>query len=131
MICLDSTLIIDYLKGDNKAKEIFNTHQDYCTTNMNIYEVGEGIMYADAKDRKSKRLDKFIDFISTIEILPTMNLFAMDAARISAILMRKGKSIGDIDCLIAGTMLANGVTKIITRNKKHFSRIKGIEVISY
>jgi predicted nucleic acid-binding protein len=133
MICLDSTFIIDYLRGDKKAKDIFEKCQEegYCTTNMNLYEVGEGIMYADAYDEKSKRFEKFIDFISTIAILPEMNLFAMDAARISAILIRKGNSIGDLDCLIAGIMQANGVTKILTRNTKHFSRIQGIEAISY
>lgn len=133
MICLDSTFIIDYLKGDREARTIFDTHKEecFCTTEINIYEVGEGIMYADAKNKESKRLDKFINFISTIDLLPMMNLFAMDAARISAILMYKGKSIGDADCLIAGIMQANDIKKILTRNKKHFSRVKGIEVIAY
>jgi predicted nucleic acid-binding protein len=36
-----------------------------------------------------------------------------------------------VGLLIAGTMLSNNCKKIITRNKKHFSQIKGIEIITY
>lgn len=60
-----------------------------------------------------------------------MNLFAMEAAKISASLLLKGKQIDDNDVLISGMMVANGVNKIITKNVKNFSMIKGLEVISY
>ena len=133
MICLDSTFIIDYLKGDEKAKAAYEDHktEGCCLTEINLYEVAEGIMSADAKNKQSKKMDKFLDFVSGFNILPMMNLFAMDAARISALPLKTGKPIDDADCLIAGIMQANNVKKILTRNTKHFSRIKGVEAISY
>lgn len=39
--------------------------------------------------------------------------------------------IGRFDSMIAGILLANGVDKIITKNVKHFEKIKGLRVISY
>lgn len=43
----------------------------------------------------------------------------------------KSKTIDDNDILIAGIMISNGIKKIITKNRKHFERIQGIEVLSY
>ena len=46
-------------------------------------------------------------------------------------LKSKGETIEDFDCAIAAILLSNGVNKIITRNKKHFERIKGLTVLKY
>ena len=132
MILLDATFIIDYLRGDTSALEALDVHakEGFCITDMVTYEVAQGILFAQEK-RKEKKLGLFIDFISQFNILPMMNLFAMDAARISARLHLAGRPVGTTDCLIAGIMHANGVKKILTRNEKHFRRIKEIEVVSY
>ncbi|MBS3083651.1 type II toxin-antitoxin system VapC family toxin [Candidatus Pacearchaeota archaeon] len=46
-------------------------------------------------------------------------------------LSSKGILIGKFDCMIAGTLLSNGIDTIITKNKKHFEKIKGLKVLSY
>jgi len=46
-------------------------------------------------------------------------------------LLKKGQIIEKFDCVIAGIYLSNGVSKIITRNKKHFSRISGLGIETY
>ena len=64
-------------------------------------------------------------------MLPLDDLGIVRAAEISGTLMRKGETIDDCDCLIAGIALSKGVKTIITRNKKHFNKIKGIKVETY
>ena len=53
------------------------------------------------------------------------------AAEILAKLFKEGKIIEQNDAIIISIMLKNGIDKIITKNKKHFDRVKGIKVISY
>lgn len=36
-----------------------------------------------------------------------------------------------MDTLIAAIALSNGITTIITRNKKHFEQIKELNVVTY
>lgn len=56
---------------------------------------------------------------------------AEKAAEIYDILESKGNIIDDNDILIAGIMLSNGITKILTRNINHFEKIASINVIKY
>ena len=131
-ICLDSSFVFDLLEGDPSSKEILEKYKDsdLFITEMVLFEVTHSI-FTGKKGNNKKRFDKFMDFVGTIQIVPTLGNFAMEAAKISAELIKKGKRIEDADCLIAGMMLSWGMTKIITKNTKHFSRIKGIEAISY
>lgn len=132
MICLDSSFIIDFLNKDPKAMRIYEkySNEEFFISEITIFEVSRGALYSHYKYKNSD-IDRFTDFISNFQILSTLNLHSLEAARISASLIYKGKKIDDNDCIIAGTMIANNVKKIITKNKKYFSKIKGIEVLSY
>jgi len=55
----------------------------------------------------------------------------MKAAEIHGELIAKGNKIDNTDSLIAAIALTNNINTIITRNKKHFERIKGIKVETY
>ena len=48
-----------------------------------------------------------------------------------ASLDKQGLTINQNDCLIASIILKNGFNKILTRNKKHFERIKNLKVVGY
>lgn len=122
-------MIVDYLKGDESAKKIIskNKKAGFYITEISIYEVLDGIY----RRKSKKEFDLFISFISNFNIIPTTTGFALDSARIAAELRKKGITIEDSDLLIAGMMRSYGFENIITRNKKHFSQIKGIKVVSY
>ncbi len=49
------------------------------------------------------------------------------AAEIYADLRKGGNLIDDIDILIAGIALANNLI-LVTRNRRHFERIKNLEI---
>ncbi len=67
----------------------------------------------------------------------SIGVFAFDggcgeiSAKMLASLDKQGLTINQNDCLIASIILKNGFNKILTRNKKHFERIKNLKVLGY
>lgn len=86
-------------------------------------------LYANNKTAKGEeeRTELFFD---TIQILQ-LGGWGKIAAKTLRKLIRKGELVEQNDCLISAIMMANSCNKIITRNKKHYLRIEGIEVITY
>jgi len=79
----------------------------------------------------STKEEIWTEFISGMEIFPLGYKEAEMAAKIYDNLESQGQRIDDNDILIAGIMLANGIKKIITKNKSHFERIEDLEIIQY
>ena len=130
MICVDSDCIIDFLKGKEDAVRVIGSYkEEIVTTELSVFEVYFG-MY----QRKNVSVDEekaAKEFFSSLEVLP----FDMDCGRIAskilASLFREGNSINQNDALILAIMHKHGVSNIITRNEKHFSKARGVTVISY
>ena len=99
---------------------------EYDTISLSIisyYEIVSGLRHRDAQ----KQLKQFLEFSSQNTILPLTQEVADVAANLYADLRKKGQPIDDIDLLIAGTAMANGLV-VVTQNRKHFDRIMGLEV---
>ena len=132
MRCVDTTFLIDLLRNDPKAvdkSQELESDPIVYTTEANVFEVVSGI-FAQATN-KEKALHDAEQLFHTLRILPIDHLSAVTSGKISGFLMQKGIEIDPVDCLIAGTLLINGCTSIITRNVRHFSRIPGLKVESY
>jgi len=129
MECLDTTFIIDLLKNKTEAiKKASEIKEEFIvTTTTNVFEVLQGFYF----ESNQKKIDIVNNFLSTVGILPLDFTASAKAAEIRVDLMKKGKDINVLDSLIAGTMLTNNCNTIITRNKDHFERVKGIKVESY
>lgn len=127
MKLLDSTFLIDLLRGKDNVKRFLSPQELYLTTQINMYEVITGLFL---KNKPEKILD-VRDLFELIRVLPLEDAGIIRAAGINARLIKKGEIIEDTDCLIAGIALSNNVTTIITRNKKHFERIDGLKVEAY
>lgn len=132
MICLDSSFLIDFLKKDRaatqKIKEISDDNS-FGVTAISVFEVALGFYLM--KDGHAQKYDKFRELISNLEVLELDLNSAILSSKISATLTREGNMVDQADCLIAGTMLSRGMNQILTKNERHFSRVKGIKVISY
>ena len=123
MICLDTNFIIDFLKKKKEAVGfIEKCEEEVVTTEINSFEVFIGIY-----GNKSISARGFFD---SIKIL-SGNQWGEEAAKILADLIKEGKIIEVNDCLMISIMKANGCNRIVTNNRKHFERIKNIEIISY
>ena len=131
MRCLDSTFLIDFLRNDkgsiDKSLEI---KDDFLvTTSINIFEVLLGIYRK--KEAKRDELENFKKLISNFDILFFDTESSFVASKITADLIGQGKEINAMDCLTAGAMMSKNCSTIVTRNKEHFQRIKGIKVEGY
>ena len=135
MIVLDTNACIDYLNGVNEIREVLKNQGDLVhLTSISIYEVSIGLERTKRKISQ-KRFDEmnkvWLDFISGMEIYSLGYKEAIKAAQIFDGLESRGELIDDNDILICGIMLANGISKILTRNIKHFEKVEGIQVIRY
>lgn len=99
------------------------------TINFSIityYEILSGLKHRDA----SKQLNAFLDFANRNTIIPLTEQSASISSDLYAISRKKGKPIDDIDLLIAGIALANGLA-LITHNTDHFQDIEGLEIFDW
>ena len=135
MIGLDTTACIDYLQGRTAVKNLLEQQDEMvCITVITIYEVNIGLERTRRKisEKRYKDLnEKWLEFISGMEILPLNSKEAMKAAEIYDALESKGTIIDDNDILIASILLANDIPKILTRNGKHFRYINKLDVVEY
>ncbi|MBI2176604.1 type II toxin-antitoxin system VapC family toxin [Candidatus Woesearchaeota archaeon] len=126
-VCMDSTLIIDFLRGKSAAIEQIAdvTRETFpCTTSINVFEVMHGLLRR--KDNKAMEVaEAFFNSCPVINMDPRA---AKKAAAIAAELENKGMMINVLDTLIAGAMLTNGCQTIVTANKSDFQRIKDIAI---
>jgi len=130
MIGIDTSALIDLLKGDPDIVSLLGKiRESPASTQISYFELMLGINPEDPRHFKEERyIDEIFQNMLKLQIDDTS---CKQASKIFWSLKKKGKEIESSDCLIAGIFMANGITKIITRNKKHFANIPGITVISY
>ncbi|MCD6227787.1 type II toxin-antitoxin system VapC family toxin [Candidatus Micrarchaeota archaeon] len=122
---MDSTVLIDYMRGNKKAVNLINKlyrSSWFFTTVINEYELKRGA---------PKHTKIINELLYNLNVLPMNRAAADTAAEIYNNLKKMGKPIDEPDYLIAGICLSNGIKTIVTQNKKHFEKIKGLKVIYY
>lgn len=130
MYCLDSDFLIDYLNEDARAAQLYEQIQRsgvrVVTTIITAREVLLGALNrgSQAQYNTAEALFLSLDVLSYdwIEMLATI--------RLQKELTQKGQSIGTSDEMITGICLAHNLT-LVTRNAKHFAKIKGLKTKSW
>ncbi len=128
MVVLDSDILVGFLRGDKEAlysmENIVKTGEKINTTVINMFEILAGAFLSSNADENSKKIENLVQAFGVF----ALNQFASKiAAEISAELTKKGKIIDFQDIAIAAIAISNN-EKIVTRNIKHFSRIKGLKM---
>jgi tRNA(fMet)-specific endonuclease VapC len=127
---VDTTFIIDVIHGDScavaRSKELEDKAVPLFTTTVSVFEIWQAI--ADINNKKKKeKIDHLLDALGLYSFdLPS----AKRAGLLHAQLYSIGKSIQPEDSMIAGICLQNGKS-LVTRNVKHFSRIKDLRIEEY
>ena len=130
MIGLDTGAVMDIVKGSiSLKKKIEDINEPLSSTIMNYQEIMFGFDFS--KDNHLEEEKIYDEFFDSIHLISFTRESSKKAARLFKAFQQNGKDIGKFDCIIAGILLENGINKIITKNARHFERIKGIEVISY
>lgn len=93
---------------------------------LSYYEVTRGLKAINA----AKRLADFEQFYQLHQVLPFTHAAAVAATDVWVDLKRRGLPIGEIDTLLAGVALSEGMT-LATHNTAHFSRVAGLAVVDW
>lgn len=130
MIGLDTAAIIDVYRGEEKICALLpQIDEPLAATQISYMELMFGIEHENEKHSKEEKY--YDDLFQTIKTIGLDNAACKKTSEIYHDLKKRGAAIEKFDCIIAGSLLAHGIRKIITRNERHFGRIKGIEVIMY
>lgn len=124
MILLDSSILIELFRKQNKAKTLFyklsQTSDELCISSITHYEIGIG-------NRKSHS-EYWDSLCENLRILPFDKACSNSAISIYLELLKANKMIDLADILIGATAVTYSIP-IATLNVKHFDRIKGLEII--
>ncbi|MBI2576742.1 type II toxin-antitoxin system VapC family toxin [Candidatus Woesearchaeota archaeon] len=128
MKVVDSTFLVDLLRGKEDVSEILDGRELIVTTQINIYEILKGFFLKRISRSKFAQVRALFE---DIRVLPLDDYGIIRAAEISSSLQEYGNYVPDCDCLTAGIALSKGINTIVTRKGEHFKRMKGIRVEAY
>ncbi|MBI4918823.1 type II toxin-antitoxin system VapC family toxin [archaeon] len=121
MILLDTSAIIELVLGTEKGKIIQENLEDDvgATSSLTAHE-----LLAGASETRTVILK---NFLRTLEIIPFNLEDSYKSSELEKKLSKKGKTIGKVDVLIAGTCLARNI-KLITTDTD-FARVDDLKII--
>src|SRR3989344_7401375 len=127
MVVLDTDILVGILRKNKDAENFLDRlerkNEKINTTVINAFELFEGALLYPGKDK-----DRSADILLRSMISYTFNGQASwTAAQISAELKKTGKIIDFLDLAIASIAISRGES-VVTRNVKHFDRIKGLKI---
>lgn len=130
MIGIDSSFIIDFLRNEPFAVKIVREleKETFVTTYISFFEILSGELRRHAI--QDVHVQKALAFFERIEVFGLNARSALKSAQIHATLASKGLEINSEDSLIAGILLTNGCTRILTRDTD-FKKIKELIFESY
>ncbi len=127
IICLDSDILIDFLRGDPLTTEKINQLEEkfeLTTTTINLFE----LYYGAYKSKKADKNVRAVDELTTrFKALKFTNKSSDIAGKILAELEKKGELIDFRDVMVAGIILETNIM-LYTRNTEHFKGIKGVNL---
>lgn len=131
MPILDTTFVIDFLRGDGAAARLMRLLQQESAplgiTPYTHYELYAGLGRSARPDDEKRRVD---GFLRMLVVFPFEAEAAKMAGLLDARLARDGTPIGLLDLLIGCIAVHHGEA-VVTRNRRHFEPIPGLEVLGY
>ncbi|MBI2632647.1 type II toxin-antitoxin system VapC family toxin [Candidatus Pacearchaeota archaeon] len=122
-ICLDTNIIIDFLRKNPKTKRIIdNLGEEFYTTQIITFEVWSG--------RLKHEENMIKDMLGSLIKIDFNENSALKAGDIQMKLKETGDLIDFRDLFIASICIVNDL-ELLTNNKKHFEKLKkfGLKLI--
>ncbi|MFH0874370.1 MAG: PIN domain-containing protein [archaeon] len=121
-ILIDTDIIIDLLRGYEPSKLFFNeimqNNFDAYISVVSIMELNSGTSTKSTEEQV--RIQKIVDLFKTITINPQI-------AQLAGFIVRD-YAFAFPDALIASSFLNSKLNCLVTRNIKHFEKIKNIKI---
>ena len=93
---------------------------------ISLAELYEGVLYSADPQRDEEALQRFLEGVYFVEIdIETCHIFATERGRLRA----EGNLIEDFDLMIGATAIRHDLT-LLTNNRRHFSRLDGLQIVS-
>ena len=131
MACLETDFLIALIRKDKdalkKLRNLIEKGEKITTTPINASELFKG---ACLSGRVDENLIAVKGILSRLELLEFNITAAEYYGKIYSELKERGALIGDMDILIASIAFASN-EKLITKNIKHYNRIRGLEMGSW
>jgi tRNA(fMet)-specific endonuclease VapC len=130
-VCLDTDILIDYLrKPSDEVKQlmesIFERKVSACTTSVNTFEIWLGAHLA---PKKAKLVRNTEDFLGQLEVVNFDYASSVEAGRVLADLRKRGEPIEIRDLFVGCICKVSGMS-LVTRNLKHYRRIRGLKILT-
>ena len=130
-VCLDTDVLINYLrKPSNEIKRVmecvFEKKLNACITSINAFEIWFGAYLAPEKAQLAEYTE---EFLGQMEVVDFDYESSVEAGRVLADLRKRGEPI-EIRDLFVGCVCKVSDTPLITRNVKHYRRIRGLKVLT-
>ncbi len=127
----DTTFIIDLMNNDERAvaklQELIKRSEPQSVTALTIFELFSGLARC---NKPAEERNKIMKTLSGQLVVHLDSDSAEKGGEIDGSLIKEGKGIDAIDCMIAGiALIKNDI--ILTRNVKDFSKIKGLNFELY
>lgn len=120
MYLVDSDVLIDFLKGEERAVKIIKKleNKSFYVSIISVGEILEGL----TETKNIKKLTTFKELLKTVTVLNIDFPIIEKFASLRRYLRQKGQLIDNLDLLIAVTCLTHDLI-LITNNVSHFKRI--------
>lgn len=129
-VLVDTDILSFFFRNDPRVLNHCAAYsKEHVRINLSIitfYEIVSGLKHRNA----SRQLEVFLEFSTLNTVLPVTQNSATISAEWYARLRKGGKPIDDIDLLIAGIALSNGLS-LATHNISHFERIAGLDIVDW
>ncbi len=127
MFCLETTFLIDLLKGEERAVEVYKKLRDskIHTTSISAWEIIRGPRLIGKKEE----FEVALEMLENIDVLPFSFNSAKIVSEVENSLKKKGLEMNLVDVLIASIAIEHDL-RLVTRDK-YFGRIEGLKVLTY
>lgn len=119
--CIDSDILIDYLRGFHKAKDFFLAvygERRVCISMISVVEI-----YSGASTKDTARKKKIDEFLTNFEIIP----LTIEIAKRACFLRRELK-MPFADMIVAASALEYRAT-LATKNIKHYQDVPALKIL--
>lgn len=121
---LDTDIASYAINGNQKVLAKMKAHLgDWAISSLTYHELVKGLM--NCKNPNKELV--ITEFLEDVAVASFSSADALETGKLSFILQKAGKPIGEFDTLIAGHALSLK-TILVTNNEKHFSKVKELKV---
>ena len=126
---IDSDILIYSLKGEKAVSSNFLKHETDAKY-ISVISYGELLFGAHNSQKIEKNLAVVYKLRSLFKILEVDQAVMEIFAKLKAQNRKTGRTVDDLDLIIAATALCNNLT-LVTNNQKHFQGIPGLMLTNW